>query len=424
MAKTKESDPAQAQFSIYKISDEEVRKACKIAHKIEEPGYVEEVISTLTNAIISELNNCCGAEYNLVKSKGFSGLIFRTIHRPLWRDIAQDILNHNEIESKKPDGRFIMNVNISYVLFYPCNQAVYSVTGGFGSHRIRGYTEKNFGLYLLPKFITDSYPAVKSLMLNNLLGNQASTQRTNKNSTSIFMEKDMNSVFRQIDTEAGRDIAERLGIEFDEGESPNKKLNMINKDSLVIRRSLTLEELKNLIGKVSRLEKARDNFALNYLLPANKKRIKNSELINDLVNALKEGDAGSLLLTGDNYTAYYSEAGNYILKDESGKELLNKSEPIAFADIIGLIHEDKRSHTALHTMLKSWTIAAFRDDGSIVLQETKVIDAIQGFVEHGETKLRAFCSTVRGMSLMTNTLKISQKTTRKYLIAASPWQRR
>lgn len=129
------------------------------------------------------------------------------------------------------------------------------MTGGFGSHRIRGYIEKNFGLYLLPKLITDSYPAVKSLILNNLLGNQAATHRTNKNSTSIFMEKDMNSVFRQIDAEAGRDIAEKLGIEFDEGESPNKKLNMINKDSLVIRRSLTLEELKRLIGRVSRLEK-------------------------------------------------------------------------------------------------------------------------------------------------------------------------
>ena len=32
--------------------------------------------------------------------------------------------------------------------------------------QIRGYIEKNFGLYLLPKLITDSYPAVKSLMLN------------------------------------------------------------------------------------------------------------------------------------------------------------------------------------------------------------------------------------------------------------------
>lgn len=271
MTKNRGRDPAQAQFSIYKISDEEVRKVCNITHKVEERGYIEEVITALNQKIIFELDNRPGAEYNLVKFKGFSGLIFKTIHRPLWYDMARDILEHNELEGEKPDGRLLLNVNISYVLFYLHGKAVYAVTGGFGSHRIRGYTEKNFGLYLLPKLITDSYPAVKSLMLNNLLGNQAVTQRTNKNSTSVFMEKDMNSVFRQIDTEAGRDIAEKLGIEFDEGESPNKKLNMINKDSLVIRRSLTLEELKKLIGRVNRLERARDNFALNYLVPVRKK---------------------------------------------------------------------------------------------------------------------------------------------------------
>lgn len=386
MTKTKDSDSAQAQFSIYKISDEEVRKTCHITHEISEPGYAKEVIKALTDKIVTELNDRRGAEYNLVDYKGFSGLIFRTIHKPLWYDMARDILEHNEYDGEQPGGNLLLNVNTSYVLFYPHGKAVYAVTGGFGSHRIKGCVEKNFGLYLLPKLITDSYPAVKSLMLNNLLGNQAATQRTNKNSTSVFMEKDMNSVFRQIDTEAGRDIAEKLGIEFEEGESPNKKLNMINKDSLVIRRSLTLEELKRLIGKVNRFEKAQDNFALNYLVPANKKRLKNSELINDLINTLKEGKTGHFLLTGENYTAYYSEADNYILKDEAGKELLNKTEPIVFDDIIGLIHEDKRSNTALQIMLKSWTIAAFRDDGGIVLQETKVIDAIQGFVEHGENK--------------------------------------
>lgn len=387
LTKTKDSDSAQAQFSIYKISDEEVRKACNITHEISEPGYAKEVIKALTYKIVAELSGRRGAEYNLVEFKGFSGLIFKTIHTPLWYDMAHDILEHNEHEGEQPCGNLLLNVNTSYVLFYPHDKAVYTVTGGFGSHRIRGYIEKNFGLYLLPKLITDSYPAVKSLMLNNLLGNQAATHRTNKNSTSIFMEKDMNSVFRQIDAEAGRDIAEKLGIEFDEGESPNKKLNMINKDSLVIRRSLTLEELKRLIGRVSRLEKARDNFALNYLVPASKKRLKNSELIDDLVNALREGKAGHFLLTGENYTAYYSEADNYILKDEAGKKLLNKTEPIAFNDIIGLIPESERSNTSLQIMLKTWTIAAFGDDGSIVLQETKVIDAIQGFVEHGENKM-------------------------------------
>ena len=55
MTKTKDSDSAQAQFSIYKISDEEVRKACNITHEISEPGYAKEVIKALTYKIVAEL---------------------------------------------------------------------------------------------------------------------------------------------------------------------------------------------------------------------------------------------------------------------------------------------------------------------------------------------------------------------------------
>lgn len=147
-------------------------------------------------------------------------------------------------------------------------------------------------------------------------------------------------------------------------------------------------------------------------------------MIDDLVNALREGKTGHFLLTGENYTAYYSEADNYILKDEAGKELLNKTEPIAFNDIIGLIPESERSNTSLQIMLKTWTIAAFGDDGSIVLQETKVIDAIQGFVEHGEIKMP--CILFNGLWYVIDDKYADSLTKdyKRYLTAANPWQRR
>lgn len=388
LAKTKDNDSAQAQFSIYKLSDAEIRKTCVIQHEINEKEYSEEVIKLLTDKITSELNDRFGSEYCLVKYRGFSGLIFKTIHHPLWCDLAKDIIEHNEYddEQKEVGKRFIENANVSYVLFYPCNQSVYAITGGFGSHRIRAYVEKNFGLYLLPKLITDDYPAVKALIQNDLLGNHAATQRTNKNSTSIFMENSTNSVFRQINAVADREIAGKLGIEFDENEPSTKKLNMINKDSLVICRSLSIESLKKLIKTVNKLESSKDKFVLNYLVQARKKGIKSAKLLDELITTLKDGKIGQFLITGNDYTAYYTEADEYVLTNNKGKELIRRAEPIEFSDVIGLIPEDKRSNAAIKDMLKSWTIMALKDDGGLVLQQTKLMDALQGFVECGENK--------------------------------------
>ena len=85
LTKTKDSDSAQAQFSIYKISDEEVRKACNITHEISEPGYAKEVIKALTYKIVAELSGRRGAEYNLVEFKGFSADIQNHPHAVMVR---------------------------------------------------------------------------------------------------------------------------------------------------------------------------------------------------------------------------------------------------------------------------------------------------------------------------------------------------
>ena len=60
LAKTKDNDSAQAQFSIYKLSDAEIRKTCVIQHEINEKEYSEEVIKLLTDKITSELNDRFG----------------------------------------------------------------------------------------------------------------------------------------------------------------------------------------------------------------------------------------------------------------------------------------------------------------------------------------------------------------------------
>ena len=61
----------------------------------------------------------------------------------------------------------------------------------------------------------------------------------------------MSSIFRQLSVEVDRDVAKELGVTFREEELSHKKIGIINKDSLVIRRSFTLRELKKVIEKIA-----------------------------------------------------------------------------------------------------------------------------------------------------------------------------
>lgn len=136
----------------------------------------------------------------------------------------------------------------------------------------------------------------------------------------------MSSIFRQLSIEATRDIAEKLGITFNEEESQTKKINIVNKDSIVIHRSISIVELKRVINRICDIEKEADNFALNYLVLARKKGLKNNELYESLIQTLVDGKFNHFMLTGDDYTTFLTCANKYIIKDGQTDETLTESE--------------------------------------------------------------------------------------------------
>lgn len=181
---------------------------------------------------------------------------------------------------------------------------MYACTGGYGSNYIGKFTVKNYGLYLLPKLIERNNPVVKSVIQNNLVGNQASTNKVNRKTTTLSLEQDMSSVFRQLTVEAERSVVEDIGISFDENESTQKKTNLINKDSFIIRRSISLDELVVFLHRLAEVEEKADAFVLNCMVLARKKGIKNSDLLEKMVSDFAEGDLSRFILVGDEYEQY------------------------------------------------------------------------------------------------------------------------
>lgn len=377
---------SETQYSIYKINFETVETAfSNIPHGSNNTEYAENIITELINSITKTIKDKKKSLLYAISYQGLKGVIFKTTHYPSWGNVAKQIINNNELQPQKIDEDFLTNTNVSYVYFYLCDDKVFAVTGGYGSNYISKFAEKNFGLYLLPKIINKDNSVIKSILQNNLLGNQTASQRTNKNSTSIQSEQDMSSIFRQLSIEATRDIAENLGITFNEEESQNKKIKIVNKDSIVIHRSISIAELKQVINRICDVEKMTDNFALNYLVLARKKGLKNNELYEELIQTLVDGKFNHFMLTGDDYTSFLTCANKYIIRDEQTDEILIESEDaITFLDIIALLTNKNKS--TFKKMLKNWTISTIDNAGNFILFPIQIFDAIQGFVEFGEKK--------------------------------------
>jgi uncharacterized protein (TIGR04141 family) len=246
---------------------------------------------------------------------------------------------------------------------------------------------------LLPKLIGRDNQVIKSVEQNVLVGNQASTNKVNRNSTSVSVEQDMSGIFRQINVEADRNIAEDIGVTFDEEESDKKKVNIVNKDSLVIRRSMSLSELMVVLETISEIEKKEDSFALNYMVLARKKGLKKADLAEKMISDFCEKDISRFVLVGDDYEEYYSNATRYTLVNSTdGTELLSQDEPITLDKILNLLGNDKGkiSRGTMKSALKNWQISTSDNSGVTILYPINLIDALQGFVEYGDDKIPCY----------------------------------
>lgn len=382
------------QFSIYKIDFEEIECRFRIKKTINEDGYVDDVLKALINSTIKIVHQKSNYQVYKVKYNGFYGIIFKTKHEPVWKSVATQLISNNELNEKQCaiNDEYLANNTVSYILFYPLNTDVFVLTGGYGSKYIAKFIMKNFGLYLLPKIIKKNNPVLKQIIENNLTGNRASDHRSNRKGTSFIIEQEMSSIFRQLAVEVDRDIAEELGINFTEKESKNKKINLINKDSLVIRRSFTLIQISKVLRRIQKIEIRENSFALNYLVLANKRNIKNADLLEILINSFLKGQVSNFLLVGDEYEDYYINADTYIIRDINEKVILSMKEPITIEMIFKCLHDEKINITKsfVKTLLKKWTISTVDNSGNIVLYPINIFDALQGYVEYGDKNVPCY----------------------------------
>jgi SPX domain protein involved in polyphosphate accumulation len=121
----------ETQFSIYKIDAE---KMIKTFFPDKKTATKSEMLGALLNSlekILREKNNC--ENFSRIKFKGYDGVVFKTLHEPDWKSVLQQMLSKNEsTKAKTLSSEFLLNANISYVLFRICKNSLYAMTGGYG----------------------------------------------------------------------------------------------------------------------------------------------------------------------------------------------------------------------------------------------------------------------------------------------------
>lgn len=359
----------ETQFSIYKVDYERSIKYFDEEHNIKIPSYSElenNILDVIKKAVLKKRKN----EIVNFTNNGFKGLVFKTYHYPTWYGMIGNIIEE-DID--------LSNTHISYILSYLKDDNIFLLTGGLGSNYISEYTQKNYGLYLLPKIMKENSPAIKSVLENRMSGNRLSSKHSNRNVTTINIENDMSSIFRELSLEIDKEMIELLGIEIDENKKI-KNLNLIAKDSFVIRKSISIENLIVVLNKLIDIEKNDDNFSLGYFIDA-KKNGYSYKILNELfIQYLMHGIGENFILVGDEYSEYCFGGNLYVVQDNEQNTIYQSDIPITINDLYKNCLPEPITKTSIERLLK-YSLVVYNDK-EIILYPTKIKQCMQGYIEN------------------------------------------
>lgn len=359
----------ETQFSIYKVDYEKSIQYFDEEHNIKISSYSElenNILDVIKMAILKKRKN----EIVNFTNNGFKGLVFKTYHYPTWYGMIENIIEE-DID--------LSNTHISYILSYLKDDNIFLLTGGLGSNYISEYTQKNYGLYLLPKIMKENSPAIKSVLENRMSGNRLSSKHSNRNVTTINIENDMSSIFRELSLEIDKEMIELLGIEVDENKKI-KNLNLIAKDSFVIRKSISIENLIVVLSKLIDIEKNDDNFSLGYFIDAKKNGYSYKKLNELFIQYLMNGISENFILVGDEYSEYCFGGNLYVVQDNEQNTIYQSDIPITINDLYKNCLPEPITKTSIERLLK-YSLVVYNDK-EIILYPTKIKQCMQGYIEN------------------------------------------
>ena len=371
------------QFSIYKI-DTNKFMSIRGMQKLSKTKRIKQILNIMLSEIKHNIMKRDNSNQKDINAEGFIGVVYKTINTPAWEGMITNL-----IEQMDEQINFeLENINVSYILFYPIKENIYAMTAGFGNHLIKNYIERSWGLYLMPKIIGDDEGVIKEVKENSLYGNTLAVSKANRYTTNLVFEKKMSAVFKELSLEVDDEVAEMFGISE---EKRKRKTNMLLKDSLNLRKSIDIKQLKSVLSEIYEIEKIKDQYSMGYFLNTKKIGISNAELFETLQDCIINKELDRFILIGDDYQKYCVDAEAFIVTDEKGNDCYTSNVPITFKELIEFIAEDRGlSRNSISVVMKKWRIQTKDISGRTILFPISIFNALQGLVEFGENKIPCF----------------------------------
>ena len=338
--KVKITDTLYFDIEDYIIKDIKTSKSIFSIYKINNSFSKKDVF----NHINQKLNEKNASIIN-IENNGFEGFLYSNFSKPYWMDTIVELV------PVTPKDFSLFNSTSSFILFKEVSmdnsENIYVICGGRGYNIISSCIEKNFGLNLVPKLVSNEDFLVKQVSESQLLGNHIFNARRNRNVTTIISESEYSNIFNELELSVGNDIMSKLGFDT----SNDNHTNIITKHAIRISKSITLNQLSEIIFQIDKINSHEMNFPLNQFILATKKGYK-KDLIKKLFKQLiknNENDYYSFEIINENILDYSLNLEFKIQSSDESFQISSKN-PFLWDDLINRLNKFKLTDKLLENI--------------------------------------------------------------------------
>jgi uncharacterized protein (TIGR04141 family) len=153
------------------------------------------------------------------------------------------------------DGRTVtapkLGKNVSHILFACDSKAIYACCSGAGWQVITPYANSMFGLQILSRLIPQTEEAISSARYRGFAGTVAAQETNFRQKARANEIAEFGRLFKDLSGRVSADMArDELGVNLSAGK---KSVGAVFKNSFRMRKSMTLQELGDLLLKLTEL---------------------------------------------------------------------------------------------------------------------------------------------------------------------------
>lgn len=291
--------------------------------------------------------------------------------RPKWMDFFQSILAD---ESNLEEKRNLIHVFICFIGYL---DEIYIITGGQINAIFERYVEQNFGLEIVMRLYKKDENVVRTTQDRSFTGNVLGQTKFFRGDQKFSDGDRFGKIYKQVNAEVSKTkLVKRLG--FGDHEIKREKSGCQAKSSFQLTKALNLNQLFQVIKKLTEIRQGKEEFALNkvHLISRRKSRSVTDELDNAFMQELFEKWTTGQTLDVDfchSKFAEYLTASQYVIR-QGRITHYDDDEIIDLPTLIRYlknkdVFSDHEFEYFKHSMLENqlWT---FDENGDILTHET------------------------------------------------------